>query len=81
MTQNQNFLKIFYNSKMTAYALSKQTGTGHWWSGKTDIIIVLARDNEMTQVRFIRAYQKIAECYIDVYKETKEAETLWGSTH
>lgn len=143
MIQNQNFLKIFHKSGMTAYAISKQTGTPYTtihrlctgtlnindcqydtvariaaclsckpedivnrtqlmrnvsgkyrgvpyiWKMIDDNLslvirgngqdIVLARDNKMTQARFFHAYQKIAECYIDVYKTTKEAETLCGS--
>ena len=33
--------------------------------------IILARDNQMTQARLFHAYQKIAECYIDIYKQQK----------
>lgn len=145
MAQNQNFVKIFTKSGMTAYALSKRTGTPYTTihklctgalnmndcqydtvariaaclDCKTDEIvnqtqlmrnvsgkyrgipyvwkmiddnlslvirenghdIVLARDNEMTQARFFRVYQKIAECYIDVYKTKKKAEILCDSIH
>ena len=135
MIQNQNFLKIFHKSGMTAYAISKQTGTPYTtihrlctgtlnindcqydtvariaacvgckpeeianqtqlmrnvsgkyrgipyiWKMIDDSLslvirengkdIILARDNQMTQARFFHAYQKIAECYIDIYKQQK----------
>jgi hypothetical protein len=145
MMQNQNFNHIFRQSGISAYALSKQTGTPYTtihklcastlnindcqydtvvriaaclgcepdkivnqtqlmrnvsgkyrgipytWKiidGNLSLVIqegsketVINQDNEMTQARFFKVYQKIAECFIDIHQLKKEAEEACRSIH